>query len=365
MLTVTDVAKAYGDVPILNSITFTLNRGERAGLIGPNGAGKSTLLRIIAGLEGPDRGSVWHDPATRIGYLAQALQYAPDATVGAVLDEALGPARDVVAAIERLGRAIATTEGEGYDRAMDRYADALDLAERIDAYGAPARLAEVLAGLGLAHLTEETPVAILSGGQKTRLGLARLLLTRPDLLLLDEPTNHLDITALHWLQSFVRDYPGAVLIVSHDRAFLDALVTTILELDDVTHTITTYPGSYRDYAEERARRAAKLLDDYRRQQEQIAQIREDITALKTRAVNRERTTIDFALPQEGKAGSADREGARAQIGETAGERGENRATGAAVASQTGLRRDTARRSARARSRWCQQGIRRAHPLRRC
>src|SRR5947209_7488110 len=127
MLTVTDVAKAYGDASILHHITFTLNRGERAGLIGPNGAGKSTLLRIIVGLEVPDRGSVWRDPAARIGYLAQALQYAPDATIGDVVAEALGPARQVVGEIERLGETIATAEGEAYDEAMARYADALDV----------------------------------------------------------------------------------------------------------------------------------------------------------------------------------------------------------------------------------------------
>ncbi len=290
MLTITDVAKAYGDAPILSHITFTLNRGERVGLIGPNGAGKSTLLRILAGLEAPDRGRVWLDPTARIGYLAQALQYTPDATIHTVVSEALGPVREVVAEIEALGEAIATTQGVAYDDAIARYADALDRADRIDAYGASARLAAVLAGLGLAHLTEETPVAILSGGQKTRLGLARLLLTRPDVLLLDEPTNHLDITALHWLQAFVREYQGAVLIVSHDRAFLDALVTSILELDDVTHTITAYPGTYADYAAERARRAAKLLDDYRRQQEQIGAVRANIRAVAGNAMKTERAT---------------------------------------------------------------------------
>src|SRR4051812_26285885 len=152
MLAVTGVSKAYGDAPILTNITFTLNRGECAGLIGPNGAGKSTLLRILAGLEAPDRGSVWRDPAARIGYLAQALIYAPGATVHDVVAEALGPAREVVAEIEHLGEEIAAAMGEAYDRAMAHYADALDLADRIDAYGASARLAEVLAGLGLAHV---------------------------------------------------------------------------------------------------------------------------------------------------------------------------------------------------------------------
>jgi ATPase subunit of ABC transporter with duplicated ATPase domains len=290
MFTITDVAKAYGGAPILDRISFTLNRGERVGLIGPNGAGKSTLLRILAGQEPPDRGTVWLDPAARIGYLAQALSYPPDATIRDLLSDALGPARDVVAEIEQLGEAIATAQGAAYDDAMTRYADALDRADRLDAYGAPARLAEVLAGLGLAHLTQETPVAILSGGQKTRLGLARLLLTQPDVLLLDEPTNHLDIAALHWLQTFVRTYPGAVLIVSHDRAFLDALVTTILALDDATHTITAYPGTYTDYAEERARRQAKLLDEYRRQQEQITEVRANIRAVAGNARKTERAT---------------------------------------------------------------------------
>ena len=300
MLIVTDVARSYGGAPILDHITFTLNRGERVGLVGPNGAGKSTLLRIIAGHEAPDRGSVWHDPAARIGYLAQALPDALDATIRDVVQEALGPAWAAVAAIERLGALIATTTGTAYDAAMAAYADALDTADRLDAYSASTRLAEVLAGLGLAHLTEETPVATLSGGQKTRLGLARLLLTRPDLLLLDEPTNHLDITALRWLQTFVRDYPGAALIVSHDRAFLDAVVTTVLALDDTTHTITAHAGTYSDYAEDRARRAAKLLNDYHRQQEQIDTVRANIREVAGNAAKTERATQNDYLRRRSK-----------------------------------------------------------------
>ncbi len=303
MLNVTAVAKAYGDAPILADITFTLHRGERAGLIGPNGAGKSTLLRIIAGVERHDSGGVQIAPGARIGYLAQALIYAPDTTIRDVLAASLGPAHAALDAIQHLGGVIATATGAAYDDAMARYADALEAAGRLDAYGLPARMAAVLAGMGLDHLPEETPVAVLSGGQKTRLGLARLLLARPDLLLLDEPTNHLDITALRWLQEFVRGYDGAVLIVSHDRAFLDALATTILALDDATHTLTVHPGTYSDYASERARRAAKLLDDYRRQQELIAAIEAGVTALKERAHTREQTTINFALRKKAKRGA--------------------------------------------------------------
>jgi ATP-binding cassette subfamily F protein 3 len=290
MLTVTAVARAYGDATILDSITFTLNRGERAGLVGPNGAGKSTLLRIIAGIERPDRGGVLLDAHVRIGYLAQALIYTPAATIADVLAQSLGPAQAAIAAVERLGEAIATATGTAYDDAMARYAEALEEADRLDAYSAPARLAAVLDGLGLSHLPHETPVTVLSGGQKTRLGLARLLLAKPDLLLLDEPTNHLDITALRWLQEFVRAYDGAVLIVSHDRAFLDALVTTILALDDVTHTLEVFPGTYSEYAAERARRQAKLLEDYRRQQEYIGEVRANIRAVAGNAMKTERTT---------------------------------------------------------------------------
>ena len=303
MLRVADVAKSYGDVGVLEQINFTVSAGERAGLIGPNGAGKTTLLRIIAGREAPDRGSVWLDPHSRLGYLAQALEYAPEATVGSVVSAAIGPALTLPATIEHLGAELATATGAGYEAAMARYAEALDAAERLDAYGAAARLAAVLAGLGLDHLEPATLVAILSGGQKTRLGLARLLLARPDLLLLDEPTNHLDIAALHWLERFVREYKGAVLIVSHDRAFLDATVSTILALDATTHTITEYKGTYSDYAEEQERQREKLADAYQRQQERIGAIKEDIGALKQRAVDRERTTIDFALRKKAKRGA--------------------------------------------------------------
>jgi ATP-binding cassette subfamily F protein 3 len=303
MLRVADVAKSYGDVGVLEQINFTVSAGERAGLIGPNGSGKTTLLRIIAGLEAPDRGSVWLDPHSRLGYLAQALEYAPEATVGSVVSAAIGPALTLPATIEQLGAELATATGAAYEAALTRYAEALDAAERLDAYGAAARLAAVLAGLGLDHLDTTTPVAILSGGQKTRLGLARLLLARPDLLLLDEPTNHLDIAALHWLERFVREYKGAVLIVSHDRAFLDATVSTILALDATTHTLTEYKGTYSDYAEEMERQREKLADAYQRQQERIGAIKEDIGALKQRAVDRERTTIDFALRKKAKRGA--------------------------------------------------------------
>ncbi len=303
MFKVTNLGKSNGDAVVLDKINFSLHRGERVGLIGPNGSGKSTLLRIIAGLEQPDKGSVWLEPSARLGYLSQALIYAPDTTVGQVIGEAIGPALDILAEIERLGQAIATVSPDEYDSVLESYSEALDEAERLDAYTAQARLAQVLAGLGLAHLDESSPVAVLSGGQKTRLGLARLLLSQPDLLLLDEPTNHLDISALTWLEDFIRQYKGTVLIVSHDRAFIDALVGKVLALDELTHTLTEFAGNYSAYLAEIERLWRKQMDDYQRQQEKIANIEENIRDMKQRSANMEHQTIDFWLLKKAKRGA--------------------------------------------------------------
>jgi ATP-binding cassette, subfamily F, member 3 len=302
MLIVTNVAKSYGEFTILDKINFTLSAGERVGLIGPNGAGKSTLLRIIVGLEQPDKGSVWVEPSARTGYLAQALLYQPDATVGQVINEALGSALDILAQVENLANQIATASADEYDAIMASYAQALEEAERLDAYSASAHMAQVLAGLGLSHLSEDTPVSILSGGQKTRLGLARLLISRPDILLLDEPTNHLDITALAWLEDFIRSYKGAVLIVSHDRAFIDALVTKVLALDEISHTMKEFGGNYSAYIDELERLRQKQLDDYRRQQEYIQRVEDDIRTIKQRGKNTEASTINFAILKKAKEG---------------------------------------------------------------
>jgi ATP-binding cassette subfamily F protein 3 len=303
MFKVTNLSKSYGDVLVLDKINFSLHRGERVGLIGPNGAGKSTLLRIIAGLEQPDQGNVWLEPSARLGYLSQALIYEPEATVGQVISAAIGPALDILSEIERLGQAIASTTPEEFEAVMEKYALTLDEAERLEAYTASARLAQVLAGLGLAHLDETSPVAVLSGGQKTRLGLARLLLAQPDLLLLDEPTNHHDIPALAWLEDFIRQYKGTVLLVSHDRAFIDALVSKVLALDEVSHTMTEFGGNYSAYLAELDRLWHKQLDDYRRQQEKIQTIEENIRDMKQRASNMEHQTIDFWLLKKAKKGA--------------------------------------------------------------
>ena len=295
MLQVSNIHKSFAGEVILDGVSFTINRGERAGLIGPNGCGKTTLLRIILGQEAPDRGSVRLGPGdVRVGYLAQALDYAPDATVGAVVKQAVAALGAAEQRVQSLAAAMGQAAGAELDAILAGYDLALADFERLGGYGIEARINAILDGLGLQLLDQTTPVHILSGGQKTRLGLARLLLTYPDLLLLDEPTNHLDMGALQWLEQFVRGYDGAVIIVSHDRAFLDNTVSTIMEIDQQAHRLTVYPGVYSDYVEAKEIAQARRLAAYREQQEFIQRMTATIADKESYARNIEHGTIDFA-----------------------------------------------------------------------
>lgn len=293
MLQVRNITKWFGDVRVLDRINFALNRGERAGLIGPNGSGKSTLLKIIVGEIEPDQGHVQLAPAgVRLGYLPQALELPHDASVGDVLTAAHGERLSAEAQLVALAERIATAHNGELAEALAEYDRAL---ARVEAGGRrrQADAAAVMAGLGLADVEPERPVRGLSGGQKTRLGLARLLLSEPDLLVLDEPTNHLDITALAWLEEFISGYAGAALIVSHDRAFLDRTVTTVLALDDVTHTLREYPGTYTDYALAVDRDLEKQWAAYQEQQERIQRLTASIRKLSGKAQNIENETVHF------------------------------------------------------------------------
>ncbi|HLF24832.1 MAG TPA: ABC-F family ATP-binding cassette domain-containing protein [Anaerolineae bacterium] len=283
MLTVNHLAKHYADQLILSGVTFTLNAGDRVGLIGPNGSGKTTLLRLIVRQDAPDQGSVFIDPATRLGYLQQGLAYAPKATLA---DALIDPRVEAAAEVERLAEALARDP----DR-MPTYQAAVDRLEALGGYPDPGVRASVLSNLGLDGLAPDTPVAALSGGQKTRLGLARVLLTEPNLLLLDEPTNHLDLPLLTWLEDWLRGFPGATLIVSHDRVFLDRSVNRILYLDPQTHTLREYAGNYTNYLEQSLAEHAHQLDRYRLQAAEIRRMKQDIarTFEQSRSVERATT----------------------------------------------------------------------------
>jgi ATP-binding cassette, subfamily F, member 3 len=273
MLTVHAISKSFVIDPVLSEVSFNLNPGERLGLVGPNGCGKTTLLRILAGLDQPDAGSFQFDPPDlRLGYLPQGLAPAPDDTLGGFLDRLAGDegalsARLAVLAVELAG---APDRGD-LQKAYDRLLSQLQVASQSQTHRS-----EVLAALGLERFSESTPVAHLSGGQKTRLALSGLLLSSPQLLLLDEPTNHLDIAMLEWLENWLVNSPltraAAALVVSHDRVFLDHTVSGILELDPLTHHLRQYAGDYSAYLEQKQAERDQQWQSYTDQQEEIARL---------------------------------------------------------------------------------------------
>ncbi len=288
MLQLSGVSKSYGAQAVLRSVSFGLSPGERAGLVGPNGSGKTTLLRIIAGLERADEGSVRLSPPTlAVGYLKQALTFAPEDTVRDALDRAAGHHGRALAEMERLAERMAATSDPVEALCLtNEYARAEERFQAAGGYELRSRLEAAVAGLGLADLADDLPVAVLSGGQKTRLGLAGLLATRPALLLLDEPTNHLDVDALAWLEQWLHEYDGGALIVSHDRTFLDATTTQTLVLDPADQSLTAYPGGYSDYARARERETERQWQAYLAQQDEIARLRRAANRVRGLAVQK-------------------------------------------------------------------------------
>jgi ATP-binding cassette subfamily F protein 3 len=274
MLTVQSISKSYGIQPILHGISFTLNPGERLGLVGPNGSGKTTLLRILAGIERPDTGGFhFNPPAARLGYLPQGLTPEAGDTISGFLNRMSGDIHSLGVRLEELAAALAQEpERAGLAAAYDETLQRLEGAAQ-----SAGETAGVLSALGLDGLPPETPVETLSGGQKTRLALAGVLLSSPQVLLLDEPTNHLDIAMLEWLEDWLTNSrltrDAAILIVSHDRAFLDRAVSGILELDPKTHTLRAYPGNYSDYVDQKLDEYERNWQEYTDQQEEMLRLR--------------------------------------------------------------------------------------------
>jgi ATP-binding cassette, subfamily F, member 3 len=266
MLTAHHIYKTYGIQPILQDISLSASNSERIGLIGPNGCGKTTLMRILAGIEQPDSGTVTSTrPNLRIGYLAQGMDFDPEQTLQTTLSLHPVSQAELEAEIESLALALTSNPNDSalqakYDSTLHQLTPHFPLSS-------------ILAPLGLSEIPLDTPVKFLSGGQKTRLMLARVLLEEPHLLLLDEPTNHLDIEMLEWLEGWLNRFQGAALIVSHDRAFLDNTVTSILELDPITHTVKTYAGNYADYLEQKLTEREKQAQAYQDQLDELAQLR--------------------------------------------------------------------------------------------
>lgn len=286
MLTAHHLSKSYNLNTVLEDVSFSLNAGDRAGLIGPNGSGKTTLLRILAGLEAPDRGVVTRLPGLRLGYLPQGFELNPDLTLAGALRQAQDDLEQAESDLALLAAALAV-EPQNLEL-QSKYDAAL---RRLEGGGqAEGRSAAVLGSLGLEELPADRLLAALSGGQKTRLALALVLLRDPQLLLLDEPTNHLDIAMLEWLESWLASFPGAALIVSHDRTFLDRSANRIFDLDAGAHTLREYPGNYSDYLEQYLLERDRQLAAYRDQVAEIRRLRGDIQRTKQQALRVELTT---------------------------------------------------------------------------
>lgn len=267
------IAFAFPDRPVFSDVSVTVPPGERVALVGENGAGKSTLLRIAAGALEPDTGTI--ERPERTGMLWQELPYPASTRIEDVIADAVAPVREIVVRLERAAAALAGDE----PRAEREYAAALDAAEFAEAWSLEARIHATMAGLGLGDVARDRAIGALSGGQRSRLALAALLLSHPTLLLLDEPTNHLDDAASAFLAEELFQWRGPVLIASHDRAFLDDVATRIVDLDpaagpfDSPRQGTVYGGSFSDYLEQRELDRQRWRAQYTTEQEELKRLR--------------------------------------------------------------------------------------------
>jgi len=268
-----DLVKIYRGRRVLDRVSVTASPGQRLGLVGENGVGKSTLLRLLAGVEEPDHGGVVRPADT--GFLHQELPWPAHQTVGGVVDEALAEVRAALRRLDELAVALAhgSAQATSAQRLLAEYGEMLEWAQAAEAWDADRRATLVLAGLGLAGLDRHRRLGTLSGGQRSRLGLAALLVRRPRALLLDEPTNHLDDDAVQFLQDHLRGLPGVVVIASHDRVFLDELCTDICDLDPARHGLTRYRGGYSDYLRAKRAERRRWEQAWAAQQDQIGQLR--------------------------------------------------------------------------------------------
>ena len=263
------VSKSFGGRTLYEGATLQLNAGQRWALVGPNGAGKTTLLKIVMGTETPDEGTVSFQKGTTVGYLEQEAKLAGHDTA---LEEVMASAteiRSLGARISELEAQIANAgEGEGLESLLDEYGHAQDRFERLGGYELESRARAILCGLGFPVEDLDKPAEDFSGGWQMRIALSKLLLRHPDLLLLDEPTNHLDLESVKWLEQFLAGYDGAVLLVSHDRAFMDACVSHVAALEN--RRLTTYTGNYSSYLRQREDNLEQLRAKRAAQEREIA-----------------------------------------------------------------------------------------------
>ncbi len=289
VVSVLQVGKSFGAERIFAGIQFQIDEHDRIGLVGPNGAGKSTLLNILAGREEPDEGNVARQRNIRIGYLTQITDFQPQNTLHEELLSVFSYLRAWEQELEELAQKMASSETqedtELHAQLLKRYSDLQAQYEHAGGYTYENRVEQVLDGLGFTREQQAAPVMHLSGGQQTRAALGKLLLQEPDLLLMDEPTNHLDLAALEWLETYLAGWKGAMVIVAHDRYFLDKVVSRTLEM--AFGRIEEYPGNYTKYLQLREERMERRMREYEAQQAHIAHTEEFIRRYKAGQRSRE------------------------------------------------------------------------------
>ena len=282
MIRLDSVSKQHGHQILFIEASAAIYRGEKVGLVGPNGAGKSTIFRMIMKEESPDDGQVSVDRGLTIGYFSQDVgEMSGRPTVIEVMSGA-GPVSEVADQVKHLEEALADPEqADQMEALLERFGEAQARFEELGGYGLEARAREILAGLGFSQEMMDGDVAKLSGGWKMRVALARILLMAPDALLLDEPSNHLDIESLIWLENFLRGYEGALIMTSHDREFMNRIVSRILEIDG--GVLTSFSGNYDFYEKQRALNEAHAEAAYQRQQAMLAKEMRFIERFKAQA----------------------------------------------------------------------------------
>ncbi|UXT43418.1 ABC-F family ATP-binding cassette domain-containing protein [Agrobacterium tumefaciens] len=282
MIRIENISKSNSHRILYIEASAALNRGEKIGLVGPNGAGKTTLFRMITGEEQPDEGQVVVEKGMTVGYFDQDVGEMSGRSAVAEVMEGAGPVSEVAAELRQLEAAMSDPDRmDEMDAIIERYGEVQARYEELDGYALEGRAREVLAGLSFSQEMMDGDVSKLSGGWKMRVALARILLMRPDVMLLDEPSNHLDLESLIWLEDFLKNYDGALLMTSHDREFMNRIVTKIIEID--AGNLTTYSGDYGFYEQQRAQNEKQQQAQFERQQAMLAKEIKFIERFKARA----------------------------------------------------------------------------------
>lgn len=300
MIKISNLSKSYEVGKVLSHVNLVVNKGEKVGLVGHNGAGKSTLLKLVAGKERSDEGSIQLEKNDKVGYLAQEVN--PSSSFQTVRDFLLFPFAELMKIEEKMNeltKKISEAEGEKQQKLLYEYGDLQEKFMKGDGYEIETRLKQIAEGLSLKPLMD-LKMSSLSGGQKARVSIGQMLMENPTILLLDEPTNHLDLPSLLWLESYIMKDNRPLIVVSHDRRFLDKTVSRVVEVDPFSHEITSFGGNYSDYLEEKKRLRERQLQNYEQQKKRFDKLDEDIKKTKGQALRTEMSTKNDVMRRYAK-----------------------------------------------------------------